>query len=405
MVRSSMSGLIAFAFAAPSSLSAQGAFRPSSLSAQRALRPSPQHGRTKPSCRAFVVVASAASASPARLVFFGTPEVAATSLQRLYNAAAASRSAPSPFELVAVVSQPPSAIGRKRVLTKSPVHALADTLSIPEILTPASARDPAFLATLKSLSPDLCVTAAYGNFLPQAFLDIPRRGTVNIHPSLLPHFRGAAPVPRALEAGVNETGVSVAYTQLSMDSGPIIAQPRLALNGDEHAPALLQTLFDMGTESLIAALPDILSGAAVAAATPQNDAHASHAPKLSKNEARLTFTENAAIVHNKVRALAGWPGTWADFVVRDPTAAAGVEPVIMRVKVIETRIIRATGGMCLGVHDVKLADDAEYLDVTCDDGSKIAITTVQPPGKKPMSAKSFWNGLRGRELGRNRVPH
>jgi methionyl-tRNA formyltransferase len=394
MARSAVAS--AAAFAAPASLLA---LRPFRLSLQR------QHSG-RPALRSLVVdVAAALSPRPARIVFLGTPQVAASSLQRLHDAASASSSAHMPFELVAVVSQPPAIVGRKRVLAQSPVHALAAALSVPNILTPASARDPHFLSALAALTPDLCVTAAYGNFLPQAFLDIPPRGTVNIHPSLLPAFRGAAPVPRALEAGVTETGVSVAYTQLAMDSGPIIAQPRLALSGDEHAPAVLQTLFDMGTEALLAALPDILSGAAASMATPQDGTHATHAPKLSKDEARLTFTENATIVHNKVRAFSGWPGTWVDFVVRDLAASATAEPVAMRVKVIETRVLRSTGGMCLGVHDVNLTEDGEYLGVTCDDGSKLAITIVQPLGKNVMSARAFWNGLRGKELIRKRVPH
>jgi methionyl-tRNA formyltransferase len=349
------------------------------------------------------VISSVADASAVnRVVFLGTPAVAATSLQRVWDAAARSRSSPAAnFEVVAVVTQPPAPVGRKRVLTPSPVHALAERLGVDSVLTPSTARDPLFLSAVSGLKPDLCITAAYGNFLPQAFLDIPRLGTLNIHPSLLPQFRGAAPVPRALEAGVSETGVSIAFTALKMDSGPIVAQPRLALDGSEQAPELLQALFDLGSDALIAALPSVFSGDAAATASPQDDSVATGAPKLSKDEARLAFVESAVILHNRIRAFAGWPGTWGDFIVYDE---AGGEREAVRLKVVKSRVLRAEGGMCLGVHDVKLTADGE-LAVTCDDGSVLGVSMVQPLGKKAMPASAFWNGLRGKALGRKRVPH
>lgn len=354
-----------------------------------------------------VICSSATGAPPKRVVFLGTPAVAATSLQRIWNASLLSRSAPAAdpkidqFDVVAVVSQPPAPVGRKRVSTPSPVHALAESLGIDTVLTPSSARDQDFLAALADIKPDLCITAAYGNFLPQKFLDIPCHGTLNIHPSLLPLFRGAAPVPRALEAGVSETGVSVAFTALKMDSGPIVMQKRVALDGSEQAPELLQTLFDMGSDALIESLPSVFSGSAWELATPQDDAAATDADKLSKDEARLAFVESANIVHNKVRAFAGWPGTWGDFIVTDE--ATGKEEAV-RLKIIHSRVVRAQGGMCLGVHDVALTKDGE-LGIVCDDGSVLAVSSVQPPGKKIMSATAFWNGLRGKALGRKRVPH
>jgi methionyl-tRNA formyltransferase len=337
-----------------------------------------------------------------RVVFLGTPAVAARSLQRLAAAAKDSHGTAGAFQLVAVVTQPPAPVGRKRVVTPSAVHAAADDLGITTLLTPASARDETFLSVLSDIRPDLCITAAYGNFLPQNFLDIPRLGTLNIHPSLLPHFRGAAPVPRALEAGVSETGVSIAFTELKMDSGPILAQPRVSLSGSEHAPELLESLFDLGTDTLISLLPSVFSGDAARLATPQNHEHASHAPKLTKEEGRLTFVENAVIVHNKVRAFAGWPGTWAEFEI-DRGDDKSKEP--LQLKILETKVTRSVGGMCLGVHDVRLSDDGNGLAVTCDDGSALTIGSVQPSGKNPMSARSFWNGLRGKPLGRKRVPH
>jgi methionyl-tRNA formyltransferase len=166
------------------------------------------------------VVCTASSRAPKRVVFLGTPPVAARSLELLL---AKSRSGGADFEVAAVVSQPPSRSGRKMKLTPSPVASLAEAEGL-RLLTPPSAKDEGFLQELAALRPDLCVTAAYGCFLPQRFLDIPERGTLNIHPSLLPLYRGAAPVQRCLEAGDAVTGVSVAFTVLAMDSGPILRQ-------------------------------------------------------------------------------------------------------------------------------------------------------------------------------------
>lgn len=337
----------------------------------------------------------ATAAPPKRVVFLGTPQIAAQTLGRLATAAAAPDAS---FAIEAVVTQPPAPVGRKKVLTKSPVHKLAEELNVPNVLTPASARNGEFLEALMSMAPDLCVTAAYGNFLPQEFLDIPKYGTLNIHPSLLPQFRGAAPVPRALEKGVKETGVCVLYTVLKMDAGPVLARRIRPLEGHEQAPGLLTELFDTGTEALLDVLPKVWDG--TAEMEEQDHSLATHAAKISKDEARLSFTENACIVHNKVRAFAGWPGTWGDFVL---TGDKGTEQV--RLKIIESVVSRREGGMCLGVHDVSFDQENGLLIVTCDDGSRIGALTVQPAGKKAMDARSFWNGLRGKAVQRRHVPH
>lgn len=333
--------------------------------------------------------------APKRIVFLGTPPVAAASLGALIAGAPAADA-----EVVAVVTRPPARVGRSRTLQQSPVHVEAEKLGIASVLTPARARDESFLEALEELRPDLCVTAAYGCILPQRFLDTPRFGTLNIHPSLLPHFRGAAPVPRALEAGVTETGVSVAWTVLALDAGPVVATRIVRPEPDEVAPELLARLFALGTDALLEALPSVWDRSAPG--TPQDDAHATHAPKLSKDEARLTFVENARIVHNKVRAFAGWPGTWADFDVGDRRDSNFTE---VRLKVVRTRVLREQGGMCLGVHDVTFDDEHNCLRVICDDGSGIGVFEVQPQGKKVMTARAFWNGMRGKRFGRKRVPH
>jgi methionyl-tRNA formyltransferase len=184
------------------------------------------------------------SDSQKKVVFLGTPDVAAQSLRRLIDA---SRADGSGFEVSAVVTNPPAPAGRKKILQPSPVQALAESENVP-VLTPTGLLkkypDSAeFLDKMRDLQPDLCITAAYGQFLPKSFLSIPKYGTLNIHPSLLPKFRGASPVPRALEAGVDVTGVSVLFTVFEMDAGPIAGQTEVV------APVLYQTKVSVGNPS------------------------------------------------------------------------------------------------------------------------------------------------------------
>lgn len=156
-----------------------------------------------------------------KVVFLGTPEIAASSLGLLLEASRQGKG--GGFDVVRAVSNPPARTGRKKVLQPSAVQALADSEGV-TVMTPATARDEEFLAGLEELQPDLCITAAYGQFLPRRFLDIPKFGTLNVHPSLLPLYRGASPVQRCLEAGDTETGVTVAFTVLKMDAGPVVRQ-------------------------------------------------------------------------------------------------------------------------------------------------------------------------------------
>jgi len=185
--------------------------------------------RGRPRTHLLLAATATSSGAPKKVVFLGTPDVAATSLQLLHAAAA---TAPSPYVIAAVVTQPPAPAGRNKKLTPSPVQVTAEQLGLP-VLAPESAKDVDFLSALEALAPDLCVTAAYGNYLPKRFLATPARGTVNIHPSLLPRYRGAAPVQRCLENGDATSGVTVLYTVTKMDAGPIIAQKEVTLTGDE----------------------------------------------------------------------------------------------------------------------------------------------------------------------------
>eukprot|EP00873_Tetraselmis_striata_P034684 jgi/Tetstr1/454948/TSEL_041809.t1 len=334
---------------------------------------------------AIVNSAAADGGGKRRLVFLGTPQIAANVLQALLDAAAQPGAT---FEVAAVVTQPGRPTGRKRVVKPSPVEALAREAGLPEerLLTPASARDEDFLEALEAMAPELCVTAAYGNFLPTRFLAIPTFGTLNIHPSLLPAFRGAAPVQRALESGVTTTGVSVAFTVLQMDAGPVLAQEVVELDPNVKAPQLLEELFGLGAALLLRHLDRVWSGEAAEAAAEQDPAGIIHTEKLSKEEALLDFSQPALVLHNKVRGFAGWPGTEAMLQTIDGDGKRDE----MKVKVITTRV--GSGPAPADPEELEFRDDA--MLVACGDGSVLEVLEVQLPGKKVMDAKSFQNGLK-----------
>ena len=344
---------------------------------------------------------------------------------------------------MAVVTQPPVTIDPSKSATSkvtiSPVHIVALKLGIP-LFIPESAKDVQFLDALEALSPDLCVTAAYGNYLPKRFLAIPKFGTLNIHPSLLPKYRGAAPVQRCLENGDAETGVTVLFTATKMDAGPIVRQSVTRLLGHEKSTEVLSNLFELGTEQLIDSLPSVFDGTAVHQAREQDEAQASSAPKISSAEARVDFSQSSAVViHNKVRAFAGWPGVWTTFcpssssssstssssssvnktgtVVIDENNLNGSSDVVKIVKLISTMVLDPKNSENADMNQVKNQDmnlhhsrsvkllkkqkqqqqQQEMLRVVCADGSVLGVLEVQPVsgGKKAMDARAFLNGMRG----------
>eukprot|EP00871_Galdieria_phlegrea_P002482 jgi/Galph1/3234/GphlegSOOS_G1883.1 len=324
-----------------------------------------------------------------RILFLGTPQCAAESLRKLSQICEERQN----FTIVSVITQAPSTKpSRKRAL--SPVQMAAEQLKIP-VYTPANINDEFFLRQLVEWKPDLCVTAAYGKLLSQSFLDIPQLGVVNIHPSLLPKYRGAAPVQRALERGEVETGVSLLFTILKMDAGPIIAQQTVKLDGNEKAGKLVVDLFLMGTGLLVDHLEGIVNGNTQA--IPQNEEEATFAPKVKNEEGWLTFTENARHIHNKVRAFSDSPGTFANFHIQD----RGIE----RVKIYTTSLVRSESSPAVGIHRIGLNPDKQGLRVTCDDGSQLDILQLQLSGKRIMNARDFYNGLQGKVIERERLPY
>ncbi len=337
-----------------------------------------------------------------KLVFLGTPDVAAVVLRDLVSASIESQTSAetTPWEVSAVVTQPGRPKGRGKVAQPSPVHSAALELGIPEsrIFCPIKASEKEFLSSLDALSPDVCVTAAYGNYLPTSFLNIPVHGTLNIHPSLLPLYRGAAPVQRSLEDGVRKSGVTVLFTVKEMDAGPIVCQAEFEVGENATSTELLDSLFRLGTKRLIACLPQVWDGRVQEMVRAQDHELATHAGKIGRDEGRMRF-EQAEVEHNKARAFHGWPGTYGTFLM---VGEQGKEEEI-EIKVLETRV--RPGSDAFPEWDepgegqrVVLDKAANAMVLRCADGCVLELRRLQSPGKKPVDAKSFGNGLGGRKL-------
>ncbi len=334
----------------------------------------------------------------ARILFLGTPDVAATSLKTLAEEA---KKDDSPFELVGVVTQPPARRKRKGKVIPSPVGFAAEELDIP-VLTPEKARDDDFLVDLEeNIKPDLCITAAYGQYLPKRFLRIPKYGTLNIHPSLLPRWRGASPVQRSLEAGDNPIGVSVLFTVSKMDAGPIVKQRDEAIGENDDATKLLPHLFEIGTDLLLEAIPEVIEGKVnMETASIQEEDKVVNADMIHSSEAELfVWRDSARICHNKIRGFSMWPGTFLYMRVGDDEDSDPVKVKVIKSQVLDVKDVELTDEIVLG------PNKKDGLRVICGDGSVLELLMVQPVTRKAMDAKSFMNGLRGQSLRWIKMPH
>src|SRR3954449_9878087 len=237
-----------------------------------------------------------------KLVFAGTPDPAVPALRALLDSGR--------HEVVAVVTRPDAQAGRGRRVVRSPVGALADSRGI-EVLTPARAGDPAFLARLAELAPDACPVVAYGALLPQAALDIPRLGWVNLHFSLLPAWRGAAPVQAAIRHGDDITGATTFLLEEGLDTGPVFGVVTEAVQAEDTAGALLQRLAASGAALLTATLDGIADGSLTP--RPQPSEGVSHAPKVTVGDARVDWAAPPTPIDRLVRSVTPDPGAWTTF--------------------------------------------------------------------------------------------
>ncbi len=296
-----------------------------------------------------------------KLVYAGTPEFALPSLRALLDAGHAVR---------AVYTQPDRPAGRGKELRESPVKRFARERGL-EIRTPATLKDPGEQAGLAALKPDAMIVVAYGLLLPQAVLDIPRFGCINVHASLLPRWRGAAPIARAIEAGDSTTGVTIMQMAAGLDTGPMLRTVETPIAAEDTAQTLHDRLAELGASALVATLADIESG--TASATPQDDALATYAKKLARDEARLDWSLPAEVLARKVRAF-------------NPA------PIAFTMLHGETlRVLAAHAAAGNGAPGTVLRADADGIAVAAGRDALI-LETVQLQGRRPMAAREFLNG-------------
>jgi len=297
------------------------------------------------------------------IVFFGTPEFAVPSLKALI----ASR-----HRVAAVVSQPDRPRGRGQHLQPTPTKAVAEASGIP-VLQPTKIRDEAFLDRIRTFAPDLGVVVAFGRILPDPLIAIPRLGMINVHASILPRYRGAAPIQRAVMAGDAETGVTIMRIATELDAGATFAMRGVPIPSDATSGEMESTLAAVGAELLQPVVDALDAGRAIE--TPQDHATATFAPKITKEEGAIDWREPAAVIHNRVRGLQPWPLA--------STTLAGRRIVVRRTGV-RTGAAADPGRV--------LSARGDELIVACGSGTALQILEIQPEGKRTMTAREFIAG-------------
>ncbi len=298
-----------------------------------------------------------------RIAFFGTPDFAVPTLTEIVGQG---------HEVVAVYTQPPRAAGRGMAERKSPVHAVAERFALP-VSTPTRLKNEGEAERFAALNVDVGVIVAYGQILPKSFLDAPPSGCLNLHGSLLPRWRGAAPVARAIMAGDAETGVMVMRMEEGLDTGPVAMSERIAIAPDATAGEVAASLAALGADLMVRALAALSRG--VLGFTPQAEEGATYAKKLDNAETRIDWSRPGPQVHNHIRGLSPFPGAWclADF-------GKGPE----RVKVLRSTIVQGEGAPGAVLDD--------HLTIACGSGA-VRLTEVQRAGKSAVSAAEFLRGL------------
>ncbi|GLX11847.1 methionyl-tRNA formyltransferase [Pseudomonas straminea] len=298
-----------------------------------------------------------------RIVFAGTPEFAAAHLKALLG---------TDHQIVAVYTQPDRPAGRGQKLMPSPVKQLAVENAIP-VLQPPSLKDSAAQAELAALQPDLLVVVAYGLILPQAVLDIPRLGCINSHASLLPRWRGAAPIQRAVQAGDAESGVTVMQMEAGLDTGPMLLKVRTPITAEDTGGSLHDRLAELGPPAVIEAIAGLANGTLMGEV--QDDAQANYAHKLNKDEARIDWSRPADELERLIRAFNPWP------ICHSTLNDAPL-------KVLSGRI-----GEGQGQPGEILAASKDGLTVACGSGA-LLLTRLQLPGGKALNFSDLYNSRR-----------
>jgi methionyl-tRNA formyltransferase len=297
-----------------------------------------------------------------RIIFMGTPDFAVPTLRAILEAG---------HEVVAVYSQPPRAAGRGMALRKSPVQQAAEETGL-AVLTPErlkSAEEPARFA---SLTPDVAVVVAYGLILPKPILDAPKYGALNLHASLLPRWRGAAPINRAIMAGDTETGVAVMRITEGLDAGPVCLEARAPIGADETAGELHDALATRGARLMVHALSALEGGGLDC--RPQAEGGVTYAEKIDPAETRIDWSRPAREVHNLIRGLSPYPGAWFEIDLNGKPE---------RIKALRSTLANGSGAPGLALDN--------KLTIACGEGA-VRLVEVQRAAKRPMSADDFLRG-------------
>ena len=295
----------------------------------------------------------------------GTPELAAASLRALLRA--------PEFQIAGVVTQPDQPKGRGLKLQSSPVKEIALQNKLP-VLQPRRARDEAFIRELRELQPELIAVAAYGQILPKAILDLPRFGCLNVHTSVLPKYRGAAPIQWALLNGDTETGVTIMKMDEQMDTGAMLAIEKIPIRSEDNAQTLHDRLADLGAALLLKTIPDYVAGKIQPC--PQPSEGVSYAPKIKKTDGQIDWRQPAVAIGNRVRAMIPWPGAF--------THVADGPPSLL--KIWAAQVVEQAGAP-----GEVLQADRHGLVLGCGTGA-LRLVCVQREGGRRMSAQEFLAG-------------
>ena len=299
-----------------------------------------------------------------RVVFFGTPQFAVPSLERLVHSA---------HDVVGVVTQPDRPRGRGQKVTDAPVKMTAVQHGLP-VFQPARLRDPEVKETLTRWAPELGVVAAYGKILPESVLNLPRFGMINVHASLLPRYRGAAPVQRAVIDGMPETGVTIMRMVLDLDAGGMFAKVTRPIGSDETSDIVERDLAHLGASLLLHVIDDLAAGRAVE--EPQNDSLSTYASKITKEEGLIDWTLAATDIHNRVRGLYPWPHAFSYL--------NGERLIVMRSHVAPEPTSADPGTI------VDVSSGA--ISVATGHAERLAIDEVQPEGRRAMKVRDYLAG-------------
>ena len=312
--------------------------------------------------------------APLRIIFMGTAELSCASLERL--------SGNDDFQVVAVVTQPDKPKGRDLKLTPSPVKILAEKLNLP-VFQPLKAREENFIAELRGLKPDLIVVVAYGQILPPAILDLPRHGCLNVHTSLLPKYRGAAPIQWAIADGEPETGVTIMQMDAGLDTGPILATRRTPVLPTDDSQILHDRLAQLGAELLVETIPNYVAGKI--SPQPQPAEGSTYAAKIKKEDGKINWNSPAAQIWNRLRAFTPWPGAFTFLPDAEPCPASAPKPQLL--KIWKAEVVEISGR----VGEVLSADKTGIV-IGCGQNA-LRVLELQREGGKRLTTEQFLAGF------------